>query len=128
MGALGAFEAVARALARGAAWLGALLRGQVVEFVGGPARARVIFLFASVLALSSAQIATVGAVAPQLEQSLHIGNTKVGLLNSVALLVGAVAVIPVGLLVDRWRRIPMLAASVLLWSVATFLGAIAGSY
>jgi MFS family permease len=128
MGALGAFEVVARALARGAAWLAALLRGQVVELVGGPARARVITLFAGVLALSSAQIATVGAVAPQLEHSLHIGNTKIGLLNSVALLIGAVAVIPVGLVVDRVRRIPILAASILLWSLATLAGAVAHSY
>ncbi len=109
-------------------WLGRVLRGHVVELVGGPARARVITLFGGVLALSSAQIATVGAVAPQLERSLHIGNTKIGLLNSVALLVGAVAVLPVGLLVDRVRRIPVLAASILLWSIATLLGAIAHSY
>jgi MFS family permease len=109
-------------------WLARLLRGRVVEFVGGPARARVIVLFGSVLALSSAQIATVGAVAPQLEHSLHIGNTKIGLLNSVALLVGAAAVIPVGLLVDRMRRIPILAASIVLWSVTTLLGAVANSY
>jgi MFS family permease len=128
MEVLGALQALARAFARGVAWLGALLRGQVVQFVGGPARARVITLFASVLALSSAQIATVGAVAPQLEHSLHIGNTKIGLLNSVALLIGAVAVIPVGLLVDRVRRIPILAASILLWSLATLAGAIAHSY
>ena len=107
---------------------GRALRGRVVEFVGGPARARVIVLFGCVLALSSAQIATVGAVAPQLERSLHIGNTKIGLLNSVALLVGAVAVIPVGMLVDRVRRIPLLAASIVLWSITTLLGAFAGSY
>ena len=87
-----------------------------------------IALFGAVLALSSAQIATVGAVAPQLEQALHIGNTKIGLLNSVALLVGAVAVLPVGLLVDRISRIPMLAFSMLLWSATTLLGAIASSY
>ncbi|HEY5428202.1 MAG TPA: MFS transporter [Solirubrobacteraceae bacterium] len=115
-------------LAQSLAWLGRVLRGRVVELVGGPARARVILLFGGVLALSSAQISTIGAVAPQLEQSLHIGNTKIGLLNSVALVVGAVAVIPVGLLVDRFRRIPMLAASMLLWSITTILGAIAGSY
>ncbi|MGD0454321.1 MAG: MFS transporter [Solirubrobacteraceae bacterium] len=121
-------ERVVLAVMRGARWLGRLLRGQVVEFVGGPARARVIALFACVLALSSAQIATVGAVAPQLERSLHIGNTKIGLLNSVALLIGAVAVIPVGLLVDRARRIPMLAVSIVLWSVATLLAAVAHSY
>jgi MFS family permease len=115
-------------LGRSLAWLGRVARGHVVEFVGGSARARVIVLFGGVLALSSAQISTVGAVAPQLEQSLHIGNTKIGLLNSVALVIGAVAVIPVGLLVDRFRRIPMLAASMILWSIATMLGAVAGSY
>lgn len=125
---LGTPERVVLAVMRGVRWLGRLLRGQVVELVGGPARARVIVLFACVLALSSAQIATVGAVAPQLERSLHIGNTKIGLLNSVALLIGAVAVIPVGLLVDRARRIPILAASIVLWSVATLLAAVAHSY
>jgi MFS family permease len=125
---LGTPERIVLALMRSVRWLGRLLRGQVVHFVGGPARARVIVLFACVLALSSAQIATVGAVAPQLERSLHIDNTEIGLLNSVALLVGAVAVIPVGLLVDRARRIPLLAASVVLWSVATLLGALAHSY
>ncbi len=115
-------------LLRALGWVGARLRGRVVRIVGGPARARVIALFGGVLALSSAQIATVGAVAPQLEQALHIGNTKIGLLNSVALLVGAVAVIPVGLLVDRIQRIPMLALSMLLWSATTILGAVASSY
>jgi MFS family permease len=35
---------------------------------------------------------------------------------------------PVGLLVDRARRIPLLAASIVLWSVATLLGAFAQSY
>jgi MFS family permease len=125
---LGLPERIVLALIRAARWLGRLVHGQVVELVGGPARARVIALFAGVLALSSAQIATVGAVAPQLERSLHIGNTKIGLLNSVALLVGAVAVVPVGLLVDRARRIPLLAASIVLWSVATLLAAVAHSY
>jgi len=125
---LGRPERIVLAVMRFVRWLGRLLRGQVVEFVGGPARARVIALFACVLALSSAQMSTVGAVAPQLERSLHIGNAKIGLLNSVALLIGAVAVIPVGLLVDRARRIPLLAASILLWSVATLFAAAAHSY
>src|SRR5450755_1284484 len=125
---LGTFERVMLRLAQATRRLGRLVRGQVVEFVGGPARARVVVLFGSVLALNSAQIATVGAIAPQLESSLHIGNTKIGLLNSVALLVAAVAVIPAGLLADRVRRVPMLAASIVLWSVATLLGAFAHSY
>jgi len=109
-------------------WLGRLVRGRYVGLVGGPARARVIFLFGGVLALNSAQVATIGAVAPQLETALHIGNTKIGLLSSAALVVGALAVIPVGLVVDRAPRIPLLAASIIAWSVATLLGAVASSY
>ena len=69
---------------RATLWLGRHIRGQVVKRVGGPARARVITLFGAVLALQSADTATVGAVAPQLEHSLHIGNTDIGLLTSVA--------------------------------------------
>src|SRR5260370_13680975 len=95
---------------------GRMLRGRYVKYVGGPARARVLLLFGAVLALSGADAATVGAVAPQLEHSLHIGNAKVGLLSSVGLLVGAVFVIPVGMLVDRSKRRPMLSISVVLWS------------
>jgi MFS family permease len=105
-----------------------MARGEMVKRVGGPARARVIFLFGAVLALNSADTATVGSVAPQLEHALHIGNTKIGLLISVALLVGAVAAVPVGLLVDRVKRIPVLSASIVLWSVASLMSAFAGSY
>ncbi|HEX3318110.1 MAG TPA: MFS transporter [Solirubrobacteraceae bacterium] len=114
------------AQAAGATWR--LVRGHVVKRVGGPARARVITLFGAVLALNGADTATVGAVAPQLESSLHIGNTEIGLLSAVALLVGAVFTIPIGLYVDRYKRMPMLSLSVVLWSVASLLSAFAGSY
>src|SRR5205807_2767129 len=100
-------------------WTGRRLRGEVVKRVGGPARARVIALLGAVLALNGADNATVGAVAPQLEHALHIGNTKIGLLSSVALLVGAVFTIPVGFFVDRFKRVPMLSISIVLWSVAS---------
>jgi MFS family permease len=113
---------------RGGRWVGHLVRGEVVKRVGGPARARVITIFGAVLALNGADTATVGAVAPQLESALHIGNTKIGLLSAVALLVGAVFTIPVGLLVDRIKRIPMLSLSIVLWSLASLTSAFAGSY
>ncbi len=115
-------------LQRAVRWAGRLARGHVVELVGGPARARVIALFGAVLALGSADASTVGAVAPQLEHSLHIGNAKVGLLSSAALLVGALFVLPVGLAVDRVKRIPLLSLSILLWSLASLASAFAGSY
>jgi MFS family permease len=118
----------ARDLLRLFRWIGRLLRGQVVKRVGGPARARVITLFAFVLALNGADSSTVGAIARQLESGLHINNTDVGLLASVSLIVGAVFTIPVGMLVDRTKRMPLLAFSVVLWSVASLLSAFAGSF
>jgi MFS family permease len=115
-------------LDRGARWVGRAIRGQVVTHAGGPARARVITLFALVLALNGADASTVGAIAPQLESGLHIDNTEVGLLSSVSLLVGAIATIPVGLLVDRTKRMPLLAFSIVLWSIASLFSAFAGSF
>jgi len=113
---------------RSSRWFGRVLRGEMVRRVGGPARARVIFLFGAVLALNGADTSTVGAVAPQLEHALRIGNADIGLLASVSLLVGALFTIPVGLLVDRFNRVPMLAASIVLWSLASLMSAFAGSY
>jgi MFS family permease len=121
-------KVTARASGRAVRAVGRIVRGEVVRRVGGPARARVVVLFAGVLALSSADASTVGAIAPQLERELRIGNTKIGLLSTVALLVGAVFTIPVGLLVDRVKRLPLLSLSILLWSVASLLSAAAGSY
>jgi MFS family permease len=113
---------------RATRWTSRRVRGEIVKRVGGPARARVIALFGAVLALNGADNATVGAVAPQLERALHIGNTKIGLLTSVSLLVGAVFTIPIGMLVDRIKRVPMLSLSILLWSAASLLSAFAGGY
>src|SRR3954452_2640688 len=109
-------------------WGAQRVNARVVEAVGGPARARVIVLFGAVLALNTADASTVGAVAAQLEPDLHIGNTEVGLLNSVSLIVGALAAIPIGMLVDRSARVKMLAISIVLWSAATFWSGVAGSY
>jgi MFS family permease len=113
---------------RATRWAGRVMRGHMVAAVGGPARARVITLFACVLALNSADTATIGAVAPQLEQAMHIGNASIGLLSSVALLVGAIFVLPFGILVDRSKRVPMLSVSIVLWSLASLASAFAGSY
>lgn len=115
-------------LERGARWVADAIRGEVVTHAGGPARARVVTLFALVLALNGADASTVGAIAPQLESGLHIDNTEIGLLSSVSLLVGAIATIPVGLLVDRTKRLPLLALSIILWSLASLFSAFAGSF
>jgi MFS family permease len=122
------FRWIERTVRRLVRWMARAIRGGVVKHTGGPARARVVTLFAIVLALNGADASTVGAIAPQLEPALHISNTEVGLLSSVALLVGAVFTIPIGLMVDRTKRMPLLAISVILWSFASLFSAFAGSF
>jgi MFS family permease len=95
---------------------------------GGPARTRVIVVLASVLALASADAATVGASATALRQGLHIDNTDIGLLVAVNSLVGAVASVPFGMLADRVRRTWMLSFAVALWGMAMLLSATARSF
>jgi MFS family permease len=124
----GLIGTIAGLLGRFARSVARLIRGEVVKRTGGPARARVIVLFALVLALNGADASTVGAIAPQLEASLHINNTDIGLLSSVTLLIGAAFTIPVGLLVDRAKRMPLLALTIVLWSLASLFSAFAGTY
>jgi MFS family permease len=123
----GSIRGIIRLFWRFMRWVGRVVRGELVKRTGGPARARVITLFALVLALNGADSSTVGAIAPQLESSLHINNTDLGLLSSVSLLVGAVFTLPVGFLVDRTKRMPLLALSIVLWSLASLFSAFAGS-
>ncbi len=89
---------------------------------------RVIVLFAAVEALASADQGTVGALAPQLERSLHISNGQIGVIAAVAALAGAVGTIPAGALTDRTHRINLLAGSILLWSAAMVGSALAPSF
>lgn len=87
-----------------------------------------IVVLACVLALSSADAATVGASATALRQSLHISNGDIGLLVAVTALVGAVASVPFGMLADRLRRTWTLGAVVTLWGVAMLLSATASTF
>jgi len=96
--------------------------------VGGPARRGVIVLLACVLALDSADKATVGAVGVQLERGLHIGNASLGLLVAVTSLTGGLGAIPAGGLVDRVRRTHLLPIAIALWSVAMIISGVAVSF
>jgi MFS family permease len=89
---------------------------------------RVIVVLAAILALSSADVVTVGASATQLRSDLSINNTDIGLLVAVSSLVGALASLPFGVLADRVRRTFTLAAAIVLWGVAMVLSATASSF
>lgn len=95
---------------------------------GGPARSRVIVILACVLALSSADTATVGASATQLRQALGISNTDIGLLVAVSSVVAAVASLPFGVLADRVRRTRTLGLAIVVWGLAMVWSATVGSF
>ncbi len=103
-------------------------RDRLESTFGGPERTRVIVLLACVLALSSADAATVGASAVELRQALHISNTDIGLLVAVNSLVAAVASLPFGVLADRVRRTRTLGLSIVLWGVAMIWSATVSSF
>jgi predicted MFS family arabinose efflux permease len=112
----------------GLAGLLAPLRARLDRQVGGKQRRRVIVTFAAVLALDSADKATVGTNATQLQDALSIGRPEIGLLLAVSSLVAAIAAIPAGVLADRFSRSRLLRGAVVLWGVAMLLSAVATSY
>ncbi|HET9692337.1 MAG TPA: MFS transporter [Acidimicrobiales bacterium] len=85
-------------------------------------------LLAAVMGLQSADSGVVGSVAPQLESTFHIGTTQLGLLVTVSSVVGALASLPFGVLVDRRRRVPLLAAAVATWALAMVATGLSTSY
>jgi MFS family permease len=109
-----------RAAGRGARW--------VEGVFGGPARSRVIIVVGGVLALSSADTATVGASATSLRNALHISNADIGLLVAVNAVVAAIASIPFGVLADRLRRTTTLGLSIVLWGACMIWSATAQSF
>lgn len=102
--------------------------GKLDGMLGGRARRQVIIALAAVLALDSADKATVGTSATQLQQGLDIGKTQIGLLLAVSSLVGALATVPFGMLVDRINRTRLLTIAVSCWGGAMVLSGVATNF
>ncbi|MEO9138930.1 MAG: MFS transporter [Jatrophihabitans sp.] len=97
--------------------MGRRVVGRLETVVGGAARLKAVLLLAGVLSLTSADMATVGAMASQLEDSLHIGNTDIGLLVTVSSGIAVFTTLPFGVLADRVPRVRLLVLSIVSWSV-----------
>ena len=109
------------------------MRGSTVkrptESVLSDRRHRVaIGVLAAVLALDGADRTALGALAPALKAEFHIGNTEIGLLASAFAIVGALAIVPIGILTDRARRVTILVVCVGIWCAAMGVAAAAMSF
>jgi MFS family permease len=103
---------------KGVGSLGRLAVEELTRKLGGAHRTRVILVLAGVLALSGADVATVGASATELRHGLRISNTDIGLLVAVTSVVGALASVPFGVLADRVKRTRVLGGTIVLWGAA----------
>jgi MFS family permease len=88
----------------------------------------VIVLLACVLALDTADVSMLGAVATKLEPALRLSNTDFGVLVALPSLVAAIATLPIGVLTDRTSRTHLLAVTVVVWGVAMAIGAASRSF
>lgn len=102
--------------------------GRLEALFGGPARTRVILLFAGVFAMGSADLGMLGALARELEGSFRISHTQLGLLATMSSGVGALATIPMGVLADQVIRVRLMIYTIVLWSTALLAGGAAQSY
>lgn len=71
----------------------------------------------------------IGLLTQPLKRDLGLSDTQLGVVQGFAFsLFYALFALPVGLLVDRWRRVPVLWGGVLIWSLATVACGFAGSF
>jgi MFS family permease len=68
------------------------------------------------------------AVFPLLKAEWALSDGQLGLLSGVVAIMVGLLTFPLSLLADRWGRVRSLTAMAILWSLATLLCAIAGSY
>jgi predicted MFS family arabinose efflux permease len=93
-----------------------------------PARRAAVVALAAVLALDGADRTALGALAPALMAEFNIGNAAIGLLASAFAIVGAIAIVPIGILTDRARRVTILVVCICIWCVAMGVAAAAWSF
>ncbi len=102
--------------------------GRFWELAGGRTRGRVIFLLACVLALDTADVSMIGAIAGKLETALRLSNTDLGLLAAVPSLAAVLATVPVGMITDRVGRVRLIAVSIVVWFAAMVVSGLAQSF
>lgn len=77
-----------------------------------------VTLLTLVMTIDYADRTVLSAMGPTIKRVFSLSNTRYGLLSAVLGIVGALATVPAGALVDRVRRTRLLAGSVGAWSLA----------
>ncbi len=89
----------------------------------------VVFLLVLAYAFGVVDRIVIGLLTQPIKADLQLSDTELGLIQGFAFsLFYAMFALPVGLLVDRWKRVPVLWGGVLIWSVATVTCGLAGTF
>jgi MFS family permease len=88
----------------------------------------VVAVFFVFVLLHQADKLLISPMTTQIMEQFHINRTQMGLVNTGALIVGALAYPLWGYLYDRYARAKLLALASLLWGASTWLSAIAPTY
>lgn len=89
----------------------------------------VVALLVLAYALGVVDRIVIGLLTQSIKADLELSDTELGLIQGLAFsLLFAVAALPVGMLIDRWRRVPVLWLGLLLTSGATLACGLAGGF
>lgn len=89
---------------------------------------KVVLVLSGVLALNSADTASIGALGPLLERRLGISHTQLGLFTSVSAGIGLLATPVAGVLADRANRVRLLVFAICGWSASLVVAAFSTGY
>ena len=71
----------------------------------------------------------IGLLVDPIKQDLGLTDTQIGIIQGFAFAVFySLFTLPVGLLIDRWRRVPVLWVGIAIWSLATVAAGFARSF
>ena len=87
-----------------------------------------VTLLTLVMTIDYADRTVLSAMGPTIKRVFSLSNTRYGLLSAVLGIVGALATLPAGALVDRVRRTRLLAGSVGAWPLAMLATGAATSF
>ena len=94
-----------------------------------PAAYYALFVLASVNLICSADRLIIGVLLEPIRSDLQLNDTQMGVLSGLAYAVfNSLALVPIGMLADRFSRRKVIAACLTVWSAATALGSIAQSF
>jgi MFS family permease len=87
-----------------------------------------LYLLMAVTAIEQADRTILATVFDDVKRTFHVGDGKLGVLVAAFSVVGTIATLPMGFVVDRWNRVWLIALGLVPWAFAMFWTGAATSF